>query len=66
MIEIPEIECSIDEAAQHKKKKPVVSSVLQNKTEKAEEIQGKFIRGEWNPPRHKKHLLQEGAHKKTR
>ena len=66
MIEIPEIELSIEEAARNKKKKPVVAAVLSNKKEKAEEIRDKIVNGKWNPPRHQKHLLQEGAHKKTR
>ena len=66
MVETPEIELSIDEAAKNKKKKPVVESVLNNKKEKAEEIRDEIIHGKCNPPRHQKHLLQEGAHKKTR
>ena len=51
MIEIPEIELSIEEAAKNKKKKPVVASVLNNKEEKAEEIRDKIIQRKWNPPR---------------
>ena len=43
MVETPEIELSIDEAAKNKKKKPVVESVLNNKKEKAEEIQDEII-----------------------
>ena len=56
MIEIPEIELSIEEAAKNKKKKPVVAAALRNKREKAEEVQDKIIHGKWNPPRHQKHI----------
>lgn len=66
MMEISEIELSIEEAAKKKKKKPVVAEALANKTEKAKEVYDEISSGKWCPPKHKKHLLQEGSHKKTR
>jgi len=66
MLERPEAEASIEEAARYKKQRPTVAAILERKQEKAEEICRKTEAGEWHPPRHKKQLLQEGAHKKTR
>lgn len=66
MTEQQEAEASIKEAAEKKRKRPVVARTLARISDKAKEIVGKLIAGTWRPPKHKTHTLQEGSHKKTR
>lgn len=57
---------AIEEAARYKTKRKAVQNILARREEKAEELCQKLERGEWYPPHHEKHRIQEGSHKKVR
>lgn len=66
MTDRTEAKTSIEEAARYKKNRPSVAAIVANKENKAETVCRKLESGEWHPPRHEKHKLQEGSHKKER
>ncbi len=66
MVELEEIKSSILEAAREKTGRPEVKRALADTDGKAQELQEKFIKEEWYPPKHAKSRLCEGSHKKTR
>ena len=57
---------AIEEAARYKTKRKAVQNILARRKEKAEELCQKLEHGEWYPPHHEKHRIQEGSHKKVR
>ena len=57
---------AIEEAARYKTKRNAVQNILARRKEKAEELCQKLEHGEWYPPHHEKHRIQEGSHKKVR
>lgn len=66
MVEDIEIEASIYEAAESKHSRPPVQSVLADLKRNIRKIKYKVVHGEWRPPSHKRSILQEGSHRKSR
>lgn len=66
MLEIDEIEVSIDEAAKRKTNRRLVKKILSEKHERAIEIRNMLLNDEWHPKRHEVIYIQEGAHRKQR
>ncbi len=66
MLQVDEIEASIDEAARNKMNRASVRRVLAHKHEQALALRYLILSGQWRPKRHAVNYIQEGSHRKKR